>query len=447
MKLLDRMPIRLRLTLVFTGALALVLTATGAFVYLRLAATLDRAVDDNLRSRAADAAAQLRRGSPDLSTMDLGETGLVQVIDPDGALVAVTRGAGERFRLPGGQLQPRVAMPGSDDYFLVRASKVDVGGRTYTIVVGDSLEPRDEALEGLLTQLLVVGPIALAAAALAGYLLAAAALRPVDAMSRQARAVSALEPGRRLTVPPARDELARLAETLNEMLGRLEQALTWERRFVAEASHELRTPLALLRTEVELALGRAYDADELELALRSVAEETHRLCLLAEDLLVMARSHAGGLPLRRESLSAKELLETVGQRFAYRAEAAGRRLTVSADPDLAVYADRLRAEQAIGNLLDNALRHGGDDIQLTTSARDGHITMHVRDNGPGWSAGNLVHAPRTTGLGLNIVDVIAKAHGGSSNLKHRDGTTDASITLPAGCSADDGRNHADHSRV
>jgi len=443
MKILDRLPIRFRLTLAFTGALALVLATTGAFVYLRLAATLDQALDDGLRSRAAEAAAQLRRGTLDLSTMELGETGLVQVIDASGARVSATRGAGERFRLPGGELRQPVAVAGSDESFVVHTSGVDVDGKTYTIVVAGSLEPRDEALEGLLTQLLVVGPIALAAAALTGYLLAATALRPVDAMSRQARAVSALEPGRRLTVPPARDELARLAETLNEMLGRLEKALTRERRFVAEASHELRTPLALLRTEVELALGRARSGDELELALRSVGEETDRLCRLAEDLLVLARSHADGLPLRRESLSTKDLLQTIGRRFASRAEAAGRRLTISADPEFALYADRLRAEQAIGNLVDNALRHGGDDIHLSASSSDGHITMHVRDNGPGWSPLHTTDAPRTTGIGLSIVSLIAHAHGGVSTIDHRGGTTDASITLPAGCSAGGERSPPD----
>ena len=126
------------------------------------------------------------------------------------------------------------------------------------IVVGSSLGDRDEALDGLARLLLIGGPVALLLASLAGYGMAAAALRPVDAMRRRAAEISS-EPGERLPVPEADDELRRLGETLNAMLGRLEQALERERRFVDDASHELRTPLALHKIELELALLHAVE--------------------------------------------------------------------------------------------------------------------------------------------------------------------------------------------
>src|SRR5207253_5656207 len=153
----------------------------------------------------------------------------------------------------------------------------------------------------------------------AGYLLAAAALRPVEAMRRRAAAITASTPGTRLPVPSSRDEISKLAETLNDMIQRLEAAFEHERRFVADASHELRTPLALLRTELELALRRPRSHNELEQALRSAAEETERLTRLAEDLLLIARSDQGELPVRRRRIEASTLLHATAARFAERA--------------------------------------------------------------------------------------------------------------------------------
>src|SRR5205085_12035881 len=139
------------------------------------------------------------------------------------------------------------------------------------------------------------------------------------AMRRRAAAITAATPGARLPVPPAHDEISRLAETINDMLGRLEAAFRHERRFVADASHELRTPLALLRTELELALRRTRSREELEAAVRSAAEETERLTRLAEDLLLVARADQGELPVRREAFQAQEVLGRVAGRFAAQA--------------------------------------------------------------------------------------------------------------------------------
>ena len=159
---------------------------------------------------------------------------------------------------------------------------------------------------------------------LAGYGIGAAALRPVEAMRRRASAVSAGEPGRRLPVPAAHDEIRALAETLNEMLERLEAAFEHERRFLGDASHELRTPLALLRAELELAVRRPRSRAELEAALHSAVEETERLSRLADDLLLIARADQGRLPVRLEPVSTRRLLETVRDRSVLRGESLGR---------------------------------------------------------------------------------------------------------------------------
>ena len=203
-------------------------------------------------------------------------------------------------------------------------------------------------------------------------------------MRRQAAQISAETPGERLPVPETRDEVQRLGETLNEMLGRLESALARERDFVADAGHELRTPLALLRTELELALRHAESDAELRDAVRCSAEEVDRLTQLADDLLLIARSERGKLPLRLEPVPTSELLASVASRFEWRAEEAGRSVQAVATDGIRVRGDRIRLEQALGNLVDNSLRYGGGRVRLEAMQVDGVVELHVADEGPGF---------------------------------------------------------------
>jgi len=309
------------------------------------------------------------------------------------------------------------------------------------VVVARSLEPREESLQRLFEELLIASPLALLIASLAGYGLAAAALRPVEAMRRQAEAVSAKEPGR-LPVPAARDEISRLATTLNEMLGRLEAAFEHERRFVADASHELRTPLSMLRTELELALRRPRSHDELEAAVRSAAQEVDRLSLLAEDLLLLARSDQGALPVRPERVRVDDLFATVEERFAPRARERGHEVAVHPTSAF-VDADPVRVAQALANLVDNALLHGDGAVDLFAVERDDVVELHVTDAGAGFPAGFLqlafnrfsraddARSRRGSGLGLSIVALIAQAHGGSVGAANRpDGGADVWLAVP-----------------
>jgi signal transduction histidine kinase len=260
-------------------------------------------------------------------------------------------------------------------------------------------------------------------------------------MRRRAAAVTASSPGR-LPVPRSRDEIARLAMTLNEMLGRLEESLEHERRFVADASHELRTPLALLRAELEVALRRPRTAAQLEATVRSAAEEAERLSRLAEDMLLIARADRGSLPLRRERVAADDVLSSVEARFARRAARGGVSIRVEAADEL-LDADAERLEQALGNLVENALAHGARSVVLRVERGDGSVELHVLDDGPGFPEGFLDRAfdrfsraddARTgggTGLGLSIVALIARAHGGTAGVANRvGGGADVWIALP-----------------
>jgi signal transduction histidine kinase len=217
------------------------------------------------------------------------------------------------------------------------------------------------------------------------------------------------------------------------MLGRLEEALERERGFVADAGHELRTPLALLRTELELALRHAESADELRDAIRHSSVEVDRLAQLAEDLLLIAQSQAGRLPLRLEPLAPAELLATTASRFEWRAREAGRTVTVDAGAAATFQGDPIRLEQALGNLVDNALRHGDGQVRLAAASANGTIELHVTDTGAGLPEGFAEHAFERfsqpdparggggSGLGLAIVQMIAEAHGGSAHVANRPG--------------------------
>ena len=174
------------------------------------------------------------------------------------------------------------------------------------------------------------------------------------------------------------------------MLARLETAFEHERRFIAEASHELRTPLALLRTELELALRKPRSREELEDALRSAAEETDRLTALAADLLLIARSdeqrRCRSTPKRSRRA---DLLATVAERFARaRRRSSDERGASRSRPDVVFEADPKRVEQALGNLVDNALLHGAGTVHARRSARAGdRVELHVTDEGAGFPAG------------------------------------------------------------
>ena len=323
------------------------------------------------------------------------------------------------------------------------AIPVERNGEHLVLVVGATLEDRAETLESLRTLLFVAGPIGLALATLAGYFLAGLSLRPVESMRRRAEEISAETPGDRLPVPATRDEIERLGRTLNEMLTRLHSALERERDFVADAGHELRTPLALLRTELELATRQGGSAEELRVAMRSASQEAERLALLAEDLLLIARSDRGRLPLRVEELELDALFETMLARFAWRAADAGRNLDAEPARGLRIEGDRIRLEQALSNLVDNALRYGEGDVRLYGTC--GETTeLHVVDDGPGFppdfseqaferfTRADTARGRGGAGLGLSIVRTIAEAHGGTAGaLNSPSGGVDAWISLPA----------------
>jgi len=446
-------PIRLRVTGAFAATMAAALAVAGALIYLRVGGDLRSGLDRDLRLRAQALTAVVGQPGPAFARAAAGrfvagDDSYAEVLDANGRVLEATVGLQRRAALT-----PAEARRASRNAFFAErpplgpldrsrllATPVSRHGRRLVLVVG--AKNSAETLASLRDQLAVGGSLALLLAALAGYALAGMSLRPVEAMRRRAAAISAETSGERLPLTRTGDELEQLATTLNQMLDRLDQALERERSFVADASHELRTPLALLRTELELALRHGETKDELREALRSATEETDRLAQLAEDLLLVAQTEQGTLPLQIETVPAATLLETVSSRYGWRAEDAGLRLETDAPPKLALSCDRIRIEQALGNLVDNAIRHARHTVTLRAAGRDGTIELHVRDDGVGFPSAFLERAFERfsrpddargrggIGLGLSIVEAIARAHGGQAHARNRgQGGADVWITL------------------
>jgi two-component system OmpR family sensor kinase len=463
------MPIRLRVTAAFVAAMATVLALVGWLLYARVASDLNASLDRSLRQRAQDLAALTAQPGSTLervggSHLVEGGDSYAELLDDRGRVLEATPELHQRSLITSGEFRrashttifaDRNPVDGLTDPSRLLATPVSSQGRQLVLVVGTSVRGNDEILLALRAELLVAGPIALAMAAFAGYALAGMALRPVEAMRRRAADISAETTGERLPVAVTGDELQHLGETLNEMLDRLEGALERQRSFVADAGHELRTPLALLRTELELAIRHGETADELREAVRSASDEAERLTQLAEDLLFVARADQGHLSLRVETLPASDLLQRVVTRFTWRAQDAGRELLVDARSDLLVTGDRLRLEQAVGNLIDNALRHGAGAVRLSANTAQGVLELHVIDEGPGFTEAFLARAferfsrpddARTrggAGLGLAIVHAIARAHGGQARAANRaGGGADVWVALPANPNGSDAAREA-----
>jgi two-component system OmpR family sensor kinase len=432
------------------------LAATGVFIYLRFQSDLDATINAGLRSRADELSAQVRQvdaGLPERGRLVGRTESFAEVLGPKGEVIDSSEAVGSRVLLEpdevrqalrGPLLLDRGNIPGLDQSSRLLAVPASSNGAPTVVVVGASTEDRDDSVGDLLQLLLLGEPFALIVASVAAYWVAAAALRPVEAMSARARSISAAEPDQRLPVPPSNDEIARLGETLNEMLARLQEALEHERAFVADASHELRTPLAILRAELELALAEGRSPEELRTALASAAEETDRLTQLAEDLLTIAQTEGGELPVRFGPVALDEVFEGVGRRFERRVAEQGREILVE-ESELTIEADRLRLDQVVASIVDNAVRYGDGTITIAASRSGEVVAIRVVDQGPGFpdefleraferfSRASSSRSDGGSGLGLSIVRTVARAHGGEVSAANRaDGGAEVRISLPVG---------------
>jgi two-component system, OmpR family, sensor kinase len=440
---LRRIPFRLRLTIGFAGVMVVLFGGLALLLQTQFSTGLDQGIKRSLRTNATDLATLLR-GARTLPALPVSsDGGFAQIIDP--------RTGGVRDATPGHAirlLSPREVRRAAAGGLLVdRNGARLLAERVATqppgvLLVAVPLTERNRALTTLSELLFIGGPVLLVLTCLVGYALAARALAPVEKMSARAARISGAQ-GERLPVPEANDELRRLGEILNAMLSRVEVALARERAFVADAGHELRTPLSILKLELELALESDSSREQLRARLQSVAEEVDRLAKLANDLLVIAHAEQGRLSLDRRRIDVRDVLDAVAARFASPAEAKGRLVRLEDSDGLSVEADRERLEQAITNMVANALTHGEGPVVLRAGQGNGSVQLHVLDEGKGFPPGFLPHAFERfscadaarsrvgAGLGLSIVQVIAEAHGGRAYVSNRaSGGADVWLSLP-----------------
>ena len=442
----QKVPFRARLTLGFAGAMVVLFGGLALLLHVLVESSLDQQIDRSLQTRAVDIATLVdgRRVAGLPSLPDSGGT-FAQILDPrTGRVIAETSGH-ERPLVSVAQMRGALHQPTliNERSARLRLSPVRTQPRS-VLIVGSALEQRSHTLTILSDLLFVGGPGLLLLTCLAGYILAARALAPVEQMSLQATRITGAPGGKRLPIPAAHDEIRRLGDTLNDLLTRVEEALARERAFVADASHELRTPLAVLKLELEFALGAGSSAEELQGRVRSAAEEVDRLTKIAEDLLFIARADGGRLPLERHPTSVEELLDAVVERFDTPARLKGRPLGRAGSRTRAqVSVDASWITQALGNLVSNALRYGDGPVSVVAIEQGTEVELHVRDHGTGFDPAFLGCAferfarsdPARTGvgagLGLSIVRAVAEAHGGSAGVANRpEGGADAWIALP-----------------
>ena len=442
----SRIPLRHRLVAGFVVTMAVLLTASGAFVYWRVQVALDQALDDDLQAAAVTLVPKVTSegtlpvGSDTPARIDgfqvLDSSGVV--VDHDSRLGAAPvigadlarRATTEPVMHDVGQLLPASAKP-------LRLYAVPVGAdeqedSRYVLVIAMRRDQHDEALRELLAQLLVAGLGALVLASIVGDLLARAALRPVETYRTQAASIASGATGVRLDVPPGRDdEVTRLGHTLNDMLEALDEAIARERRFINDASHELRTPLTLLTSRVQLMLRRKRTLAEHEAALVEIGEDLAGLTRLTNQLLGLGTAQQTQQESRRGDLAAaatkavlaRTALSPTGSPYG----AAGS-LTVAATPPVSVGVDDLTLRRIVDNLLDNAALHGRIPVSVAVDTVGDVARLVVTDSGPGMSEDLLRRATERfsrsidargrpgSGLGLSLVAAAVDAAQGQLRL-------------------------------
>jgi signal transduction histidine kinase len=468
--------LRARLTLVATALLGAGLALAGALLAITVARSLQGALDAGAEQTGREIATLADTGRlPDPVPIGGAATAQVQVVDAHDRVRGASAGADRLVGLlrpaelararAGAHLSIDGSRAGLDGPLRVVAVRAGTAADPLTVVVAVGSASVQESIRLLRTSLLLGVPVLLGLLALVSWRVIGWTLRPVEQLRRGAEVITGLGGSRRLPLPAARDEVHRLAVTLNDMLARLESASARQRAFVGDAAHELRSPLASIKTQLEVAIRLAEpagvgtagstaaaraagatssaDGDDTDLA-RGVLIDVERLTRLVDDLLLLARldeTGAGRRPRRSEPVDLAELARDVAARYAgghvpVSVPAAATGPVVTGDPD--------GLRRILANLLDNAVRHASTGVTVTADRAGDAARLTVTDDGPGipeadrdrvFDRFTRLDAARArddggTGLGLAIVRDLVRAHGGTVALQDAQPGVRAVVTLP-----------------
>ena len=305
---------------------------------------------------------------------------------------------------------------------------LQIGDHVYAIQVATSLDDANATLRLARILFLAMSTGILGAVVLTGAMLARTVLRPIDRIVARARVIGESALAERLPHPGTQDEMARLVETLNDMLARIERSFEAQRRFTADASHELRSPLSRLRAELEVTLRRARERAEYEEALRSCLSEVERLSHLTDELLMLARLDAGGSSGAPRSVDLISILHEAVKLLGPEALRRNVALVTDIPPELAVNVAPAAVSHVVANVLDNAVKFSplGGDVTIGVAIEGSSAVVAVSNSGPGipedelprlferfyrGSAARHMEAPGV-GLGLAICRALVEGQGG-----------------------------------
>ena len=443
------LPIRIKLAAWYFAVLAVTFALFGAVAFFAMQKSIQTTVDENLRDRVSDVQKLMTRFANEDEERLADELREHAELQEDGNLLQVADFKGQwvyRSRLMARYNVPRKEAVGPITYGLaldhlplrVLSTQARVGSRNYSVQVAMLMDDYQEALDNFKWILVFLSPLLLLFASFGGYLISWRALRPVDEVTRAAQSITSKNLSGRLAVPQSRDELQRLSETLNGMLGRLETAFKRVTQFTADASHELRTPVTLMRTTAEVSLRKPRQESEYRDALTQILRELERTSDLIERLMLLARADSGTEALQFARFDLSEALREacVQGRTLARAKQITFQEQMGNGP-VVLEGDACALQRLFLILIDNAVKYTlpGGQVSASLEASAGFAVTEIRDTGVGIAEDDLPHiferfyrADKArsrdmggAGLGLAIGRWIAEAHGGAIQVESKPG--------------------------
>ena len=439
--MLGQFSIRFRLTAWYSLSLALVLALLAVASYFAMRASMYRAVDVDLRyalSGTEEFLQSQRSSNPSELPQEIAQKStlgvLFQIYDETGKLIYQSAPLASHHispaapSVPGATIVYRELSKGWP--VRLAAQRVSFRGQTIIIEVAQPLRLHYASLREFQRSLLISLPLLVVLATGVGYWLSGRALAPVNQIVEDARAIDSNRLSQRLSVPPARDELRRLSETLNSMLDRIEVSVRRTRQFTADASHELRAPLTLIQTAAEYSLRRERTHTELVEAMEKILRESKRTSQLIDNLLLLARADSDEEVVRPGTVPVNSVLHEAVDRA--RQLATAKNIQIGTDIDemrIDVKGEMALLQRLFFILIDNAIKYTPENgtVNVSLHSNADYALIDVADSGIGIAAEDLPHvfdrfwrADKVrsrdmggTGLGLSIAKWIAETSGGT----------------------------------